>query len=432
MGERSLKKFRQSLFYNYLISPPVYLGWFYLYSLSMKLSGEQIANQRIAEYVIKHIDELGEQKRGKVASQKPLSPTLLPGIAQLVASIYLIDFGVILLDANLKVNHMNRAAVRIFQDASLFFSQKVRDIPQTRPDECFLALLKEQPELVKAIQGAIKERVEVKLDKVAYKEQVLRIFFTPIIWEGATHGCCVIVEDVTEQHRCDQAREEFFCFSTHELRTPLIAMAGCAKLISEDLAGKINPDTQALLDELKTSSERMVKMVGDYLNMMKLEHHQFSYDVTTFDLGEICQSVVKELSPIAKARHLFLEFDTPLMPLVAYADDARVREIITNLIGNALKYTDKGGITISCLEGDRTALIKVKDSGRGIPPELQDQLFKRFHQINSKTASLEPNQSSGLGLYISRMMAEGMGGSLYLEESAEKAGSTFTLKLPRS
>jgi signal transduction histidine kinase len=76
-------------------------------------------------------------------------------------------------------------------------------------------------------------------------------------------------------------------------------------------------------------------------------------------------------------------------------------------------------------------LIKVKDTGRGIPVTLHEQLFKRFHRINSQTANLDPNQSSGLGLYISKLMAGGMGGDIYLEESVEGVGSTFSFKLPR-
>lgn len=257
----------------------------------------------------------------------------------------------------------------------------------------------------------------------------------PIVCENALRGQAVLLTDVTEDRAKEKQRDEFFSITSHELRMPLIAINGCATFIDDFYKGNY-PDAsvESFLKEIRTTSDRLVCMVNDFLNMSRLEEGRFTYEVQAFCLTQLCEELSHDMQAVAEQ----LEVNLTLLILEdtaapAYADPGRVKQVLTNFIGNALKFTPKGGLVKVTLEHTgSTYTVWVTDSGKGIPKEKQHLLFGKFQQVKGADEAyiLDPNRSSGLGLYISKLMAEGMGCRVWLEYSSPGEGSTFAMTIP--
>ncbi|HEY6736717.1 MAG TPA: HAMP domain-containing sensor histidine kinase [Candidatus Saccharimonadia bacterium] len=194
-----------------------------------------------------------------------------------------------------------------------------------------------------------------------------------------------------------------------------------------------NPATHELIDDIHESSERLIAIVNDFLDASRLEQNRFVYNLQEVALAEVAEKVIYEMSSTAKAKNIKLElgegFHYDGLPHLV-ADPGRIKQILYNLIGNAVKFTDQGGVTLDAkLDGDRVA-ITVTDTGRGISLESQALLFHKFQQATDSILTRDNTKGTGLGLYISRLLAEGMGGSLNLKQSTTGQGSTFIVQLP--
>ena len=149
-------------------------------------------------------------------------------------------------------------------------------------------------------------------------------------------------------------------------------------------------------------------------------------NLTSVKLDQPIAAVVAELQAVADAKHLYVKSQLPAGLPAAHADAERVQQIIYNLVGNAMKFTDSGGITISAQRLGEYLEVSVTDTGRGIPPAAQQKLFKSFQQTKSTDAS----EGSGLGLHISKLLAEAMGGRIRIVDSQEGKGTTLAFTLP--
>lgn len=237
----------------------------------------------------------------------------------------------------------------------------------------------------------------------------------------------------------DQMKTEFVSIASHELLTPISAIMGYLSMIlDENIAPVENPKTKKFLDSVYASAKRLSKLVEDLLNVSRIEQGRIVIDRRAIDLVKAAKEVIAETLPKAKQKQLSIEFEQPkeTIPKV-FADFDKTKEILVNIIGNAIKFTKKGGITVSLstsrdeeAQGKRGpgnyVVVSVKDTGVGIPKEEQENIFKKFSRAGRwETRDV---QGTGLGLYISKSLVEVMGGKIWVDSTPGK-GSTFSISL---
>jgi len=224
-------------------------------------------------------------------------------------------------------------------------------------------------------------------------------------------------------------REDFVSRMTHDLRTPLIAANRMLQLFQEGIYGDISPDMNRAIGVMVRSNQSLLEMVNNLLEVYCHEAGFKQLNLTHLDLREIIQEVVQELTPLAEEKDLALTTSIHIHDNIrALGDRLELRRVLINLVGNAIKFTDEGYITISLTEPfapDAQICLSVKDTGSGISVEDQKVLFERFRQGNHKRST------SGLGLYLSRRIIEAHHGNITVDSHFGN-GSTFCVYLPKA
>ena len=268
------------------------------------------------------------------------------------------------------------------------------------------------------------------------QERVLRFTYQPLLDEaGAVYAIAAVVIDVTDQVRgrdlaeqANRAKAEFLANMSHELRTPLNAIAGYADLLLLGVRGELGPAARADVERMRRSGQHLLSLINDILNFARIEAGQLAYQLEPVPVAALLADLEALVAPQVAQRGLaYVSPDGA--EAAAWADPEKTRQIVLNLVTNAIKFTEPGGtITVSCDTADGGMRVHVADTGRGIPPEQIGRIFDPFVQVD-RHLTAESQQGVGLGLAISRDLARGMGGDLDVE-SAVGRGSTFTLRLP--
>ena len=228
-----------------------------------------------------------------------------------------------------------------------------------------------------------------------------------------------------------RAKSDFLATMSHELRTPLHGIAGTVQLLRD--GGGLSPEQSRRLDLIDTASGALLRVIGDVLDFSKLEAGKLELDVCDFDLRALVETSALIVAPCAEAKQLTVSVTTaPEVPARLIGDEARLRQVLLNLLNNAVKFSAKGSIRLSVAleerEGERAVLrFSVSDEGVGVPPEARAKLFNRFTQADATTT--RKFGGTGLGLAISRHLVEAMGGKIDVD-SALGEGSTFWFVVP--
>ena len=228
----------------------------------------------------------------------------------------------------------------------------------------------------------------------------------------------------------NRAKSEFLAVMSHELRTPLNAIAGYTELMEMGLRGPITDAQRRDLERIRASQQHLLGLISAVLDLSRIEAGRVAYDLVPVALDPFLAGLDALVEPQAAAKSLTLEY-LPCPPtLAALADREKLRQILLNLLSNAVRYTPSGGrVTVSAEARDAaTVAIMVRDTGVGIPAGALGQVFEPFVQLDRSLTRVR--EGIGLGLAISRDLARGMGGELAVE-SVVGAGSTFTVTLPR-
>ena len=233
-----------------------------------------------------------------------------------------------------------------------------------------------------------------------------------------------------QMDEANRSRGEFLANVSHEIRTPLTGIIGMTSLL---LDTELSEDQQQYLKLTYHSAESLLAVINDILDFSKLEAQQMELDYLNFDLLQIIEETIDMLAIKAHANHL--DFDclfVPSCPRFVFGDPIKVRQILINLIGNAIKFTEKGSVFVHIYSKDPSSqqapiIFDVIDTGIGIPENRMDRLFKSFTQLDG--SSTRKYNGTGLGLAISKELSEIMGGSIQVE-SETGVGSCFTLSLP--
>ena len=235
-------------------------------------------------------------------------------------------------------------------------------------------------------------------------------------------------EDAADQARAaNRAKADFLAVMSHELRTPLNAIGGYAELLEMGLRGPVTADQLTDLARIKRSQRHLLSLINDILNYAKLEAGRVQYAIDRLSLAEILAGLEPLIAPQMAAKQL--EFQAPdLAPgVMVHADGEKVRQILLNVLSNAVKFTPAGGrigVDVQCTHG--LVRIAVSDTGAGIPADKLDIIFEPFVQLARGLTHI--TEGTGLGLAISRDLARAMGGDLSAESTVGE-GSTFTLTL---
>jgi len=234
----------------------------------------------------------------------------------------------------------------------------------------------------------------------------------------------------------DKARAEFMSMASHQLQTPLTAIRGFSSLLLEKSEGSLTISQEDMIKKIAVSSERMVQLIEDYLNLSRIESGKMDYKFGKWHLENICQEVVDTLALKAKERNLYLSVEKPNSPLPGIViDGPKVREVISNLVDNAVKYTPSGGVTVKLdlrLRGrdEHTDWLRVtvSDTGLGISEAELPHLFVKFSRgTNEERLKIK---GTGLGLYVAKNMVENNGGRIWAESGGQDKGSRFIVEFP--
>ncbi len=230
-------------------------------------------------------------------------------------------------------------------------------------------------------------------------------------------------------HELDQQKSEFISLASHQLRGPLGAIKGYASLILEGDFGPVSDKVKESVNIIFKSTEAMVVLVGDYLDISRIEQGRMNYDFTTFDFKELASAVVTEYQPTAEKAKIQLSFDCDNNDTFkVHADRGKIKQVIGNLIDNSIKYTPQGSVHVTLTkEKDKKILLAIKDTGVGILPEVLPHLFEKF--TRAPDANKVNIMGTGLGLYVAKKMIEAHKGRVWAESEGKDHGSQFYIEM---
>lgn len=229
----------------------------------------------------------------------------------------------------------------------------------------------------------------------------------------------------------DKAKSEFLSVASHQLRTPLTAIKGYMSMLLEGDFGPIDPKQKDTMNIIYDSSQRLVELIADLLDLSRIESGTMEFNFDAVDLCKIVDSVIEEVRPKTEAHNLYLYFDNinRSCPMIR-ADAEKLRQVVINLIDNAVKYTTKGGVTVRLQKVGSKLQFSVSDTGIGIDPADQSKLFQKFFRTDA--ANEITREGTGLGIYVVQKLVDAMGGKIWFESPGLGKGTSFyvTFNIP--
>ncbi len=222
-------------------------------------------------------------------------------------------------------------------------------------------------------------------------------------------------------------KSQFLANMSHELRTPMNSIIGYSEVLLDGLDGDLNPEQREDVQAVLRSSEHLLKLINEILDLSKIEAGHMKVEIADVTLRGIVREVVTTVEPLVKNKNLSCTMEFPDEEFMIRADRDRLRQIIMNLVSNAVKFTESGGITIRVTRSETEGIVTVTDSGIGIPKSELGAVFDEFHQVDG--ASTRKHGGTGLGLAIAKRFVELMKGSISVESELGK-GSAFSIRLP--
>lgn len=345
--------------------------------------------------------------------------------------------GVILIDAGGIIQLINPAAQRIIgwgtDDATKLDYRSVLKLTD-KLDTPIDSQLDPVQQCLRTNQVIIADKLGIRT--VSGKQLTASVLASPLS-QTASSGVIIVFRDTTSQHAEEQEQAEFISTASHEMRTPVAAIEGYLGLALNTQTATIDEKARMYLTKAQDSAHHLGNLFQDLLDISKVEDGRLSSKPTIVDITSFVRSLLEDFTSQFSEKGLNLAFApdmsattvqtiTPIF--YANADIDHLREIVSNLITNAIKYTKQGDVLVNVTGDDSHVYISITDSGIGIPAEDIPHLFQKFYRVdNSDTREIG---GTGLGLYLARRLIETMSGHLNVTSIYGK-GSTFTIDLPR-
>ncbi|MDL1973004.1 MAG: ATP-binding protein, partial [Deltaproteobacteria bacterium] len=297
--------------------------------------------------------------------------------------------------------------------------------PQVEIGKNSIEILRDE-KLVKGIEEVIKgkERLSIELVLFHPKERVFEVHLCGIKHNTKTIGSIAVFYDITHLKRLERMRRDFVANVSHELRTPLTSIKGYAEtLLYEEDIEKIKEFSSIILKH----TDFLIKLTHDLIELSTIESEGFRLKKEHISLKELIEETIETFKDKVKRKDIKIELKIKDTQTI-WANKERARQVFNNLIDNALKYTESGKIEISAEEQGRFMIIKVSDTGIGIPKKDLTRIFERFYRVNKERS--RASGSIGLGLSIVKHIVEAHDGEVWAESELGK-GSTFFVKWPR-
>jgi len=252
---------------------------------------------------------------------------------------------------------------------------------------------------------------------------------SPIIKDGRPIGVMEIFRDISMEEAVDQMKSEFISLASHQLRTPLSAIKTYSHMLLDGYMGEIDDQQRPALEIIVAATNRMNELISTLLNITRLESGAIVVDKNLVDLSKLSQDVIEEMEILTKGRAIDLKLAIRGSSNRITSDGPLIKEILSNLVSNAIKYSrDNGTVSVTVTGKEQDVVIVVKDNGVGIPNPAKAQIFSKFFRAHN-VIQIETN-GTGLGLYLVKGLVDELGGEISFT-SKEGKGTSFKFKLPR-
>ena len=274
--------------------------------------------------------------------------------------------------------------------------------------------------------GVIADELSVSLQNIFRLEEIRT--FARTLEREVNDATKELRESNSKLLELDATKDEFVSMASHQLRTPLTSVKGYLSMVLEGDAGDVTPAQRQLLEEAFTSSERMVHLIGDFLNVSRLQTGKFMIERHPVDIARVIEQEVDGMKQIASSHGIKLTLKKPARVPTLYLDENKIRQVMMNFIDNAIYYSPEGTpvrVTMQVEDGD--IVFRVIDKGMGVPEASQKKLFTKF--FRAENARKQRPDGTGIGLYLAKRIVDGHHGKLVFESTVGK-GSTFGFRLP--
>lgn len=330
--------------------------------------------------------------------------------------------GIIALDFNKNIIFSNKA----FEEITGYTQSEI----QNQNVEKFIHLFVDNEEIMSKSYCQINFSKSAKMIGKNGKESKISIMTTKTSQDSQTNvNCILIFHDLSKEEELERMKLDFVSMASHELRTPLTSIIGYLSVFASENKDKIAKEELDLVDKALISSRQLLILVQNLLSVNKIERVQMSVSVTPVDYLPIISKVIDNIKNLSAQKNIVLTLQLPTTDLPkVLTDPIKTEEVITNLIANAINYTNPGGKVDIALEVSPTEVkTSIIDTGIGIPKEAISHLFSKFFRASNSTQ--QASKGTGLGLYISKSIIEKLNGKIWVESEAGK-GSKFSFTLP--
>ncbi len=359
-----------------------------------------------------------------------------------------IEEGVVLIDNQLTIQLINPGAAKICgwtaEDATGINVTNVLQLVNQKGE-----LIDDSTNPLKAVFASGESQLSDNLFLLTHdkKQMPVSLHISPLLDSQKNVTAAVaVISNVSKQRAEEQQRADFISTASHEMRTPVAAIEGYLALALNDKVATIDERAQGYLEKAHASTQHLGKLFQDLLTSAKAEDGRLTSHPTIIDLGEFLEQLAGDLRLVAEKKKLFVEFisgnsgdtinatkdrggERVIRPLYyVYVDPDRLREVITNLFDNAVKYTEEGKISLGVTGNDQLVQCYVRDTGPGIPADDLPHLFQKFYRVDS--SATRTIGGTGLGLFICRKIIELYEGRIWVESKVGE-GSSFYINLPR-
>jgi signal transduction histidine kinase len=236
-----------------------------------------------------------------------------------------------------------------------------------------------------------------------------------------------LAKTVEDLEIASQHKSQFVANMSHELRTPLAAILGYAELMQEGFYEPLGQKSLDALTRIRSNGKHLLGLINTVLDIAKIESGQFTLNMAEYAIESVVETVRSATESLAQNKKLALKTELARSLPVGLGDEQRLTQVLLNLVGNAIKFTDSGEVRVTAKAVNGRFNVSVTDTGPGIPTEHQTRIFEQFHQVDS--SSTKAKGGTGLGLAIAKQIVEMHGGRIWVESTVGK-GSTFQMELP--